>query len=79
MGLTLLFIAHDLSMVRYVSDRMAVMYLGSLVEVGRADELYFDPKHPYTEVLIGSNPRTGSSERALAPLNGDTGRDTFAG
>jgi oligopeptide/dipeptide ABC transporter ATP-binding protein len=56
MGLTLLFIAHDLSMVRYVSDRMAVMYLGSLVEVGRADELYFDPKHPYTEVLIGSNP-----------------------
>ena len=56
MGLTLLFIAHDLSMVRYVSDRMAVMYLGSLVEVGRADEVYFDPKHPYTEVLIDSNP-----------------------
>jgi oligopeptide/dipeptide ABC transporter ATP-binding protein len=56
MGLTLLFIAHDLSMVRYVSDRMAVMYLGSLVELGRADEVYFDPKHPYTEVLVGSNP-----------------------
>lgn len=56
LGLTLLFIAHDLSMVRYVSDRMAVMYLGSLVEVGKADEVYFDPKHPYTEVLIGSNP-----------------------
>ena len=56
MGLTLLFIAHDLSMVRYVSDRMAVMYLGSLMEVGKANEVYFDPKHPYTEVLIGSNP-----------------------
>ncbi len=56
MGLTLLFIAHDLSMVRYVSDRMAVMYLGSLVEIGKANEVYFDPKHPYTEVLIGSNP-----------------------
>ncbi|MDA1371092.1 MAG: ATP-binding cassette domain-containing protein [Proteobacteria bacterium] len=56
MGLTLLFIAHDLSMVRYVSDRMAVMYLGSLVEIGKSDEVYFDPKHPYTEVLIGSNP-----------------------
>ena len=56
MGLTLLFIAHDLSMVRYVSNRMAVMYLGSLVELGKADEVYFDPKHPYTEVLIGSNP-----------------------
>lgn len=65
MGLTLLFIAHDLSMVRYVSDRMAVMYLGSLVEVGRADELYFDPNHPYTEVLVGSNPEPDpQSERS---------------
>ncbi|PCH60676.1 MAG: oligopeptide ABC transporter ATP-binding protein OppF [SAR86 cluster bacterium] len=56
MGLTLLFIAHDLSMVRYVSDRMAVMYLGSIVEIGNADELYFNPQHPYTKVLIASNP-----------------------
>ncbi len=56
MGLTLLFIAHDLSMVRYVSDRMAVMYLGSLVEVGRANEVFFEPKHPYTKILVGSNP-----------------------
>ena len=56
LGLTLLFIAHDLSMVRYVSDRMAVMYLGSLVEIGRSDRVFFDPKHPYTELLIGSNP-----------------------
>ena len=56
LGLTLLFIAHDLSMVRHVSDRMAVMYLGSLVEIGEADEVYFEPKHPYTELLVGSNP-----------------------
>jgi oligopeptide/dipeptide ABC transporter ATP-binding protein len=56
MGLTLLFIAHDLSMVRYVSDRMAVMYLGSLVETGPADRLFYDPQHPYTQLLIGSNP-----------------------
>ena len=56
LGLTLLFIAHDLSMVRYVSDRIAVMYLGSLVEVGPSDEVFFNPKHPYTRVLIGSNP-----------------------
>ena len=56
MGLTLLFIAHDLSMVRYVSDRMAVMYLGSLIELGPADEVYFRPRHPYTEVLVNSNP-----------------------
>ena len=56
MGLTLLFIAHDLSMVRYVSDRMAVMYLGSVVEVGPSDAVFFRPMHPYTEILIGSNP-----------------------
>jgi oligopeptide/dipeptide ABC transporter ATP-binding protein len=56
MGLTLLFIAHDLSMVRYVSDRMAVMYLGSLIEIGPANKVYFEPKHPYTQLLVGSNP-----------------------
>jgi oligopeptide/dipeptide ABC transporter ATP-binding protein len=56
LGLTLLFIAHDLSMVRYVSDRMAVMYLGSLVEIGPADEVFFRPKHPYTRLLVQSNP-----------------------
>ena len=56
MGLTLLFIAHDLSMVRYVSDRMAVMYLGRLAEVGPADEVFFSPKHPYTQFLVESNP-----------------------
>jgi len=56
LGLTMLFIAHDLSMVRHVSDRMAVMYLGSLVEIGSADAVYFEPKHPYTELLVASNP-----------------------
>lgn len=55
-GLTLLFIAHDLSMVRYISDRMAVMYLGSLVELGPSDEVYYEPLHPYTQLLVGSNP-----------------------
>ena len=56
LGLTLLFIAHDLSMVRYVSDRMAVMYLGSLIELGASDDVFFRPKHPYTQLLIASNP-----------------------
>lgn len=56
MGLTLLFIAHDLSMVRYISDRMAVMYLGQMVELGPADDVYFRPKHPYTQSLVASNP-----------------------
>jgi oligopeptide transport system ATP-binding protein len=57
MGLTLVFIAHDLSMVRYISDRMAVMYLGSLVELGPSNEVYFRPQHPYTQSLIASNPQ----------------------
>lgn len=56
MGLTLLFIAHDLSMVRHVSDRMAVMYLGALAEIGPARDVFFDPKHPYTKILVASNP-----------------------
>jgi oligopeptide/dipeptide ABC transporter ATP-binding protein len=56
MGLTLLFIAHDLSMVRYVSDRTAVMYLGGLVELGPADDVFFRPLHPYTRSLVASNP-----------------------
>ena len=57
MGLTLLFIAHDLSMVRYLSDRILVMYLGTLVEIGPADDVYFHPLHPYTELLIAANPQ----------------------
>jgi oligopeptide/dipeptide ABC transporter ATP-binding protein len=56
MGLSMLFIAHDLSMVRYVSDRIAVMYLGSLIELGAAEEVYFEPLHPYTKLLVSSNP-----------------------
>jgi len=61
-GLTLLFIAHDLSMVRYVSNRMAVMYLGSIVELGISDEVFFSPQHPYTQLLIGSNPEPDPSK-----------------
>jgi oligopeptide transport system ATP-binding protein len=55
-GLTYIFIAHDLSMVRVICDRMAVMYLGSLVEVGTASEVYDNPQHPYTQALIAANP-----------------------
>ena len=73
LGLTLLFIAHDLSMVRYVSDRMAVMYLGSLVELGPADRVFFDPKHPYTELLIGSNPEPDPESERRRPSTRLTG------
>jgi oligopeptide/dipeptide ABC transporter ATP-binding protein len=74
LGLTLLFIAHDLSMVRYVSDRMAVMYLGSLVEVGSADDVYFRPWHPYSKVLVASNPEPdprSERQRATIPIAGE--------
>ncbi|PWV98452.1 oligopeptide transport system ATP-binding protein [Paenibacillus cellulosilyticus] len=55
-GLTYLFIAHDLSMVRHISDRIGVMYRGRLVEVADSDELYDNPLHPYTKALLSSIP-----------------------
>ncbi|UIO99586.1 ATP-binding cassette domain-containing protein [Halobaculum sp. CBA1158] len=55
-GLTYLFIAHDLSVIRHISDRVAVMYLGQLVELAETEELFEHPKHPYTEALLESIP-----------------------
>ncbi|MBE1552967.1 ABC transporter ATP-binding protein [Sporosarcina limicola] len=56
MGLTYLFIAHDLSMVKYISNRMGVMYLGKLVEIADSEEVYKHPAHPYTKALLASVP-----------------------
>jgi oligopeptide/dipeptide ABC transporter ATP-binding protein len=63
MGLSLLFIAHDLSVVEHISDRVLVMYLGKVVESARADELYQHPQHQYTEALIASLPRPDPRSR----------------
>ncbi|NLN97955.1 MAG: ATP-binding cassette domain-containing protein [Eubacteriaceae bacterium] len=70
--LTYIFISHNLSVVKYVSDRIAVMYLGKFVELAPAEKLYQKPLHPYTEALISSIPQVGDSvKRDKIVLEGD--------
>lgn len=71
-GLAYLFISHDLSVVKHVSDRIAVMYLGNLVELADCDELYRNPKHPYTQALLSSIPIPDPDVKInRIPLEGD--------
>ena len=72
-GLTYVFVAHDLSVVYHISDRIAVMYLGNVVEIGSADQVYKSPKHPYSRALLSAvpqpDPRSDTSGRVV--LQGD--------
>ena len=67
LGLSYLFIAHDLALVKQVSDRVAVMYLGRLCEIGPADEVYGNPRHPYTVELLDAVPRVEQAELGKRP------------
>lgn len=68
-NLTFLFISHDLSVIKYLSDRVGIMYLGEIVELGTSEEIFNSPKHPYTQALLSAAPGFGQKERIL--LEGD--------
>jgi peptide/nickel transport system ATP-binding protein len=71
-GLTYLFISHDLNVVQYMSDRVLVMYLGRVAEIGPVEQIYDAPAHPYTAALLASRPSMDPGQRRQeAPLTGD--------
>jgi peptide/nickel transport system ATP-binding protein len=71
LDLTMLFISHDLRVVRQISERVAVMYLGRIVELGNADDLFVSPQHPYTRALVSASPAPGGRRGERIVLTGD--------
>jgi len=71
LALTYLFISHDLGVIRHLSDRVVVMYLGRIVETGPTAEVYAKPNHPYTAALIGEVPRIDARHRTYVPIQGE--------
>ena len=71
LGLTYLLISHDLGVVEHLSDRVVIMYLGRLVEVATAEDLFRDPNHPYTKALLEEVPRIDNRRRNFAPVKGE--------
>jgi len=71
LGLTYLFISHNLAVVEHLSDRVAIMYLGRLVEVARAEELFAHPNHPYTQALLAEVPTLDATRRVYKPISGE--------
>lgn len=70
LGLTIIFITHDLGVVARIADKVAVMYAGDVVEIGQVDEIFFDPRHPYTWALLSSLPQLGIKGEALYSIKG---------
>ena len=70
-GLTYLFISHDLGVVRHLSDRVAIMYLGRIVETAPTEALFGAPNHPYTKALLDGVPRLGKRRQSFQPVAGE--------
>ena len=71
LGLTYLFISHDLSVVEHIADRVAIMYLGRIVESASTEEIFADPRHPYTQALLAEAPRLDQRRRDFTPIKGE--------
>ena len=71
LGLTYLFISHDLSVVEHIADRVAIMYLGRIVESAATEDIFSKPLHPYTKALLAEAPRLDQRRRDFAPIEGE--------